>query len=151
MKAYILSIAGAVLLSAVVTVLAPNGKMGKFVKGTMKLLILIVMLSPLAGFLSGGDFSLSSGTVGTDSGYLSQCAAMLEREDETVIKNYLSEEFGIGAEVTTERAEESGFSLKSVYVKITDFGIIGQDEHIDIMTKIAEALSEKYGCRAVVT
>ncbi|MGN1077328.1 MAG: stage III sporulation protein AF [Candidatus Gallimonas sp.] len=151
MKAYILSIAGAVLLSAVITVLAPNGKMGKFVKGTMKLLILIVILSPLARFLSGGSFSLSSGTIGTDSGYLLQCAAMLEKEDGIAIKNDLYQEFGVVAEVTTERAEESGFPLKSVSVKITDFGIIGQDEHIDIMNKIADALSEKYGCRAVVT
>ena len=47
MKAYILSIAGAVLLSAVITIISPSGKMGKFIKGTSKLLILVIMLAPV--------------------------------------------------------------------------------------------------------
>ena len=37
MKAYILSIAGVVLLSAVITIIAPSGKMGKFLRGAVKL------------------------------------------------------------------------------------------------------------------
>ena len=43
MKAYILSIAGVVLLAAVITIIAPGGKMGKFLKGAVKLVILFVM------------------------------------------------------------------------------------------------------------
>ncbi len=150
MTAYILSIAGAVLLSAVVTILSPNGKMGKFVKGTMKLLILIVMLSPVVSWLSDQNYSFDTSVIGTDTGYLERCAAMLERDDEREIAIYLSDSFSVSGDVEVTRAAESGFPIKKISVKINDFGIIGQDGHIDIMSRIQEAIEEKYGCEAVV-
>ena len=97
MKAYILSIAGAVLLSAVITIISPSGKMGKFIKGTSKLLILVIMLAPVISVFSGKSISLESGTVGTDTGYLESCAKILEERDEESIRVYLLEEFACRA------------------------------------------------------
>ena len=68
MKAYILAIAGAVLLSAVVAVIAPSGKMGKFVRGITKLFILLVMLSPLVSFLlKGATFDFGTDALAEDT------------------------------------------------------------------------------------
>ena len=44
MKAYVLSIAGIVLVIAAVTIISPSGKMGKFIKGAGRLFILAVMV-----------------------------------------------------------------------------------------------------------
>ena len=151
MKAYILSIAGAVLLSAVITIISPSGKMGKFIKGTSKLLILVIMLAPVISIFSGKAISLESSAVGTDTGYLESCAKILEERDEESIRVYLSEEFCVQGDAQVTRSFESGFPIQTIHVKINDFGIIGQDEHIDIMRRVQAALEEKYGCSAVVS
>lgn len=146
MKAYILSIAGAVLLSAVVTAIAPNGKMGKFIKGTLKLLVLTVLLAPMISLTTGKDFSLESSELAQDEGYLSACVSILEESDAKEISDYLLEEFSVETEVSSQRGTEAGFPVKKIRVNITDFGINGQVEHKDIISKIQGELEKKFGC-----
>lgn len=151
MKAYILSIAGAVLLSAVVTAIAPNGKMGKFIKGTLKLLVLTVMLAPMITWTGTKSFSFQSGAIGSDEGYLSACAELMEEADEREISVLLQEEYGVQSTIKSKREQKEGFSVKKITVKITDFGINEGDKHIDIIGKIQGALEKKYGCPAEVS
>ena len=78
MRAYILSIAGIVLISAVVSMIAPSGKMGKFIRGTTKLLILLVMLGPIISWVEGKrELSLSSSNIRTDEAYLERCISLM--------------------------------------------------------------------------
>ena len=151
MKAYILSIAGVVLLSAVITIIAPSGKMGKFLRGAAKLVILFVMVSPIAAFFADGKFSFETSSVSLDEGYLGYCAEQFSEEDETAIAAYLYEEYGVRADVDVLRRADEDFSYEKISVEITDFGIIGQDEHIHMIDEIGEALETRYGCRAEVT
>lgn len=151
MKAYVLAIAGAVLLSAVVTMIAPVGKMGKFIKGTTKLLILVVMLSPLVSWVGSRSFTFRSAKIQTDQQYIDGCVSMLQARDEEEISAFLNTEFGVTAVVQTEREESGTFSLKKITVNITDFGIYGQDVHINMISEIQGALEEKYGCLAEVS
>ena len=74
MKAYILSIVGVILLTAVITIIAPHGKMEKFLKGTAKLVVLGALIAPIAGFLTEKVPSLSTAEIGTDTAYLEYCA-----------------------------------------------------------------------------
>ena len=78
MKAYILSIVGVILLTAVITIIAPHGKMEKFLKGTAKLVVLSALIAPIAGFLTEKAPSLSAAEIGTDTAYL-EYARMLCR------------------------------------------------------------------------
>lgn len=151
MKAYILSIAGAVLLSAVITAIAPNGKTGKFVKGTLKLLVLTIMLAPMISWTGNKSFSFPSGSYTSDESYFATCAEMMERSDEGAIAAFLKTEYSVESQATSEREAKAGFSVKKITVKITDFGIIEQDKHIDIIGKIQGALEKKYGCPAEVS
>lgn len=153
MKAYILGIAGAVLLSAVVSVIAPNGKMGKFVKGGMKLVVLIVLVSPFVTFFMKGEFPVGTEgkPISADTAYLETCENLLRENDERTIVALLKEEYGVGAEVVVEYAEENFAVRKKISVKIKDFGIYAEDEHIDIMKKITAALRERYGCETEVS
>ncbi len=152
MKGYILSIAGIILISAVVTIVAPSGKMGKFIKGTAGLFILIVMVSPVAGWLKNGTKELAPGaTAEVDGDYLGRCAAMLEERDEAAIAAYISEEFGCTAQVDVERSAEELFSPEKITVKLPADGINGDEARIHIMTRIRETLSARYGCEVEIS
>ena len=152
MKAYILSVAGIVLVTAAISIISPGGKMGAFVKGMGKLFILVVMIAPFASLLSGGKQSVFvMEELQTNDAYLASCAKILSERDESEIASYLSENFSIVAEVSVERGVSEGFPRERILVKITDFGIIGQDGHIDKTEQVRRALKERYGCEAVVS
>lgn len=151
MKEYILSVAGIVLLSAALTVILPGGKMGKFIKGAMRLFTLVVLVSPFVGDWGKNTFVYTEKNVELDNDYLSYCAETLAEEDEKTIEHEISEKFSVSAKVTVQRSGEACFPLEKISVKIVDFGIIGQDEHIHIMNMIREAVTEKYGCEAEIS
>ncbi len=151
MKAYILSIAGAVLLSAVITVIAPGGRMGKFLRGAVNLVILVVMAAPLTALFRGEGEMLGAGSIAYDEGYLAYCAETLSAEDEAALCVFLQEEYGVTARAQVVRRAEAGFAYEKIYVEILDFGIIGQDEHIYMTEQIESALEECYGCAAEVS
>lgn len=150
MKTYILSIAGVILLSAVVAMIAPNGKMGAFVRGMMKLLILAVVVTPLISVMKKGDFDFSSSELATDGAFLEQCAELVSTGDEAEINAFIEETYAVTALSAAVRSADGRYALEKITVKITDFGIFGQDEHIDIIREIKEGLEERYGCTAEV-
>lgn len=150
MKTYILSIAGVILLASVFAIITPNGKTGSFIRGMMKLLILAVIVAPMIGWLMEGDFDFASSEIAADPVFLEQCSEIVSGEDGKEIGAYLLEEFGVTAETEVKRSADGRYSLEKITVKIVDFGIFGQDEHIDIISRIQSALEEKYGCAAEV-
>lgn len=152
MNAYILSIAGIVLVISAVSIISPNGKMGKFIKGTGRLFILVVMVAPFATFFTDKKSSLFlSEEITTDDNYLQRCVEILSEEDEKEISAYLKDTFSISAEVQVFRSGENGFPREKIEAKIIDFGIIGQGGHIDKTKDVQRALEERYGCEAVVS
>ena len=151
MKAYILSIAGIVLVIAALTIIAPSGKMGKFIKGAGRLFIIVVMVAPFVSFFTEKDHSLfETEDIAIDSSYLESCAKMLEDDDEIEITAYLSDELFIRAEVKVSRSVRTGFPREKIAVKIIEMGINGQVGHIDRAEDVRAALEERYGCEAVV-
>ena len=151
MKAYVLSIVGAVLISAVITIIAPSGKMGRFVKGGMKLFTLVVLVAPFVNWFQSGKLSLSASALGEDDGYFAACAEMLEARDEEEIVATIGEKFGVEATAEVSRRADATFERKKIIVKISDFGISGQGEHKDILDRVQAFLNEQYGNIAEVS
>ena len=145
MKTYILSIVGAVLISAVITMVSPGGKMGKFVKGGMKLFTLVVLIAPFVSWFRSGQLSLTTGVLGEDDGYYAACAEMLAKQDEEEIVAAVREEFGVEATAEVRRRADATFAREKITVKISDFGISGQGEHKDITGRVQAFLIEQYG------
>lgn len=145
MKAYILSLAGVILISAVISMIAPAGKMGKFVKGMTRLFIFVVLISPFVRFAKDPEGFLPSAQIETDDGYLRQYTAMLSRSDEKEIADWLENEYGVWAEVTVSRSFDD-FSYEKINVRVTDFGINENKTHIDILSAIGKTLHARYGC-----
>lgn len=150
MKAYLLTIAGVIILSAVVSILVSDGKMGKFIKGMMRLFVFSVVIVPFISMFGEKDFVFSTAEIESDEGYLIRCSEILEEKDEKEIIEFLSREYGIIGEAEVVRDNSDGFARKKINVKIFDAGIFGQDEHIDIIGRIKIVLEEKYGCQTEV-
>lgn len=150
MKAYLLTLTGAILLSAVLSILVSDGKIGKFIKGMTRLFVFSVVILPIASMFGEKRLSFSASEVGTDVGYLKKCAALLSERDETEIKEYLKEEYSLDSEAAVERAAEGNFEREKIVVYIEEFGIFGQEGHIDMIACIQADLEEKYGCQTEV-
>ncbi len=149
MGAYILSIAGVILISAVISIIAPSGKMGKFVKGMTRLFIFVVLIAPFVKLIKSPETVLSDAEIGLDEGYLSAYSSMLSRSEAETVAASLKEEYGVTAEVELLRSPEN-LSYEKITVCVTDFGINGEETHIDILSSIAESLYARYGCMTEV-
>ncbi len=146
MKEYILSIAGVILIASVVAVIAPGGKMGQFVKGTTRLFLLIVMISPLLGLTKGDAEKPASAEYPPDPVYFQTCAELLEARDEENIGSYLCAKYDISARVDAARSQIANFDIEKISVIVAFQGIIGDEERINILTDIREDLENLYGC-----
>lgn len=150
MQAYILSVAGAVLLSAVVSILVPDGKLAPLIRGMCKLITLILLVSPVVSLFRGTAFSLDEAEYSEDSDFLGVCAEMAEQNNERSVESWLMEEYGIVGEADVVLAADGTYSAKSVTVRISDFGIYGEESHIDISLQIEAVLEKRFGCEAEV-
>ncbi len=149
MGAYILSIAGVILISAVISIIAPSGKMGKFVKGMTRLFIFVVLVAPFVKLVKEPETVLTGAEIGVDEGYLDAYSSMLSRTEAEDIAAYLKEKYGVRAKVEVRRLPED-LSYEKITVCVTDFGINGEETHIDILSSIAECLYARYGCMTEV-
>ncbi len=149
MKAYLLAVSGAILISAVLACILPDGKMGKFIRGMSRLFVFSVLLLPLLNLFSGKGFVFSAANIEEDGSYLTYCAETLAKEDEEEIANLILEEFPLEIGIDVVRSAEPGFPRKKISVKIYDSGLLGEEEHIHILSCIEELL-EGYGCRTEV-
>lgn len=150
MQAYILSIAGVVLISTVISIIVPTGKMGKFIKGMTKLFILVVLIAPFVSWAGGDKYIFTTSELGRDTEYLEYCAVLLSEEDERKITAWLKEGYGVVAEVSVLRNFD-GFTHEKIKVSISDFGINEPHTHIDIVADIRARLEHDYGCSAEVS
>lgn len=149
MKAYILAVCGAALISALVTILLPEGRTGKFINGILKLFCLLVMLVPLLFLFTDFEGALP-GTGGEaemeyDEEFIEYMFARRAEEDEKAIEGYLEEEFTVTADAQVSwKNVEYAYTVSEVEVTIEDFGIYTGGEHIFIIEQIAERISELY-------
>ena len=60
MKAYLLTAAGVIFLSVVVSLLIPEGKLHKSVTFVMRLICILVLIQPITGIFKIGDAAVSN-------------------------------------------------------------------------------------------
>lgn len=143
MKAYILSVCGAVIVSALVVMLLPEGKTGKFINGILKLFCLLVMLIPLFGFLSDHGEPVFSGddsaSIKPDDDFIDYFFGERAEREEVYLKQTLEEEFEVT--LTAEIAwnvVDYAYEVSNVTIEIENFGMNENDEHIFIINGIGE-------------
>ncbi len=150
MEAYILSVSGAVLVSAVAVMLLPEGKIGKFIGGILKLFCLLVILLPIPKMLGkylGQDMEIPSFSEEgeLDDGFIDYMFDKRAKEEAELLKKQIEEKFEIvvNIQIKWEYAEYA-YNVTKITVKIENFGIYGDDEHINVIEQVKEYVAGIY-------
>ena len=136
MKEYVISIGAVILVTTVLTIIIPQGKIGKFVKGFFSIIITLVILSPLSN-LSLDEFNLNDFNVNSkyQHDFLYYVAenkiASLEQDSQIILENS-----GIkNAEVDIDFIVNDDYStsIKNVKINLKKAVIISNGQHINII------------------
>lgn len=93
MKAYIISVIGAVFLMDLVAVLIPPGKTGKTVCGVVKIFGAFVMLLPAVSLINNVGYAFG------ETSYVETNSAYADKSVELRIENYILESYGLECDV----------------------------------------------------
>lgn len=135
MSAYLLSIIGTVLLSAVLTAITPEGKTTSVIKGITKLACLLIIVAPVPKFLQSFSSSKGSGqdrenfetffgesVIQTDMDFIKYYSEMRIRSAETALTRELRDNFSISVAVTLiweldENVENGVYDVENIEIK----------------------------------
>lgn len=155
MDTYILSVCGAVILSAVAAMLLPEGRLGKFIGGILKIFCLLIIVLPLPSMLEGilperGETEISA-EMPLDETFLNKMFSLQMERQEQLIDERLEGEYGIvvSSQIVWELV---GYEceIKQIEIGVEDFGIYGKDEHIFVIEQVKNTVFAMYGEEVVV-
>ena len=143
MSAYVLSVIGVILISAILTVILPSGKTNSLIKCVARLACVLVIVMPLLIYFQSGTWSngitffgdeFQETVIHTDAGFIQYYSEMRVRETERSLKEELLEEFYVKAEVRLSWEMESAM-IGSYYtqekIKITRIQVINEEKQAE--------------------
>lgn len=155
MSAYILAVCGAVLIATLVTILLPEGKIGKFINGILRVFCVFILMLPIYSLVTqwteDGFSPTTNGKIELDNSFLEHNYAIWAKEKEKQIKSIVENEFKITVTVLldwTYAREE--FIVQKIEVKIESFGIIPVDEHIYTIQQVQKRVQKIVNTEVVV-
>ena len=157
MNGYVLTVMGTVLLSAILTILVPEGKTAGIIKGVTKLACLIVIVSPIPQFLKNerffdvirgesvenGDVFFEENGITADKSFIEYYCELRIRETQGALQQEILHKFNLG--VTVKIAWEFDDSVDVNGIKITKITIkTEEDASQDMKNKIGEYVRKTY-------
>ena len=155
MSAYILAVCGAVLIATLVTILLPDGSIGKFINGILRVFCVFILMLPIYNLFTQWKedaFSpTTNGKIELDNSFLQHNYAIWAKEKEKQIQSVVEEEFKITVTVCMEwtYAREE-FIVQKIEIKIENFGIIPVDEHIYTIQQVQKRVQKMVNTEVVV-
>ena len=142
MKSYVLAVAGMAMLTAIISVVMPRKKFAKTIEGILKLCMILTLVAPILGFMrQDTTFFLSdTGISAVDGAYINNSYALaLEREIEGQFGVTVRAEVEISGKTETDASDAASANGETkIRIYIEDFGMNDEEEHINIITQIAE-------------
>ena len=144
MKDWIISIVSVVLITSIVCLILPQGKMGKFVKNIFSILTMLVIIKPLI-YLKNGNFNFEQ-FAGSDIVIQADFLNYIYQkrvDEQTKICLKIIEENGVkNAKVDINfEIENQDIKIKLVQINLQDSVIISDKGHIDIKEEIVAEVS----------
>lgn len=149
MKEWIVSIGVVVIILSIISLLIPDGKMGKYVKCVFSLLIVFVVLKPIV-FIGEGDqiFTNDYDGVQVETTYQEEYLSYikqkkiyeLEKNCEKLMENHTI--FNSKIKVVCQNDSLLDFSIKKVEINLQNAVIKSNKEHIDIIEEAVNSLAE---------
>lgn len=145
MSIWIFNVFSSVFLITVISLLLPEGRLSKFVKPFMSLILIVIILSPLIDFKEIiNDMNTTDKIIEIDGEFLNNTMlAKIDKYQQNCIK--LAEKNGInGASVIIEYSVDENYLLKIYGAKINlqNAVISSESEHIVILQRLKKDVSE---------
>lgn len=145
MNGYLLSVIGTVLIAALLTAIAPDGKTSGLIKAIAKSACLLAIVAPIPSYLNSGNSDeknadlqtiFSQTVIETDEDFIKYYSEMRIRATAQALEAELKEKFSVVASVELEWSNESD------EIKITK--IIVRTENGEANTAMWEYLTKNY-------
>ncbi|MBQ7913560.1 MAG: hypothetical protein IJ308_07475 [Clostridia bacterium] len=143
MSAYVLSVIGIILISAVLTAILPSGKTNNVVKGVTRLACVLAIVMPVLIFFQSGEWKIeetffqedfSQTVIQTDETFIQYYSEMRVRGAEIKLEEELLKEFSVKAEVTffweTEKSEYASYYVDEK-IKITRIHVVNEKKQTE--------------------
>lgn len=147
MKKWILSLGIVVIIVAIISLILPEGKLGKYIKSICSLIVILAVLQPLLNLkqievnfntlINGNDATIQVDFINYISG-----AKIKEYEKNC---NLLAENVGLEyIETVIEYSinDDAKIVIKKVNLNLKDAVIISDKEHIDIIEEVIDAVAK---------
>ncbi len=158
MRDYLLNVIGAVILSAIMVAVFPNGKTSGIMKALSRLVCILAIVSPVLQFFRSGTFAWEEGenstgiftqtVIESENAFIEYYSEMRVRETERRLEAELLEKYEIEAKVslTYEYEEEL---VKELYtekkIKITEIYVAPtQPVDEEVLKRMWEYLTKNY-------
>ena len=149
MATWIISVFSAVFVVSVLSIILPEGRLAKFVKPLISLVVIIIVIAP---FIDSDEFVNDFTTIGskeikTDSDFLEHVTYnKIDLYTKNCIK--IAEKNGINdSEILIEYSVDDNFTItiSEVSINLKNTVISSEDEHIVILQRLKNDISEYLG------
>ena len=149
MKGYLLCIIGTVLLSSIITVILPEGKTAKTVKGIAKLVCLLAIVAPIPSFLQSwkkgkinSEKNLAESVISTDESFIKYYCEMRVQNVELQLEEEIQEKFNISVDTEIvwnyedDVVDSDGIHVQKICVRLEeDTPLEGRNAVYEHLTK----------------
>lgn len=149
MRAYLFAVAGTVIISAIVTAIAPEGKLSATVKTAAKLVCLIVIAQPIARYfvsVKNGETSefFEKTVLSADDDFIKYCSKIKVAAAEQAVETEIYQTYALRAKAQFSwKVSETTDEIEIFEVCLT-FGKEAA-EQAETIQRIQRELGEKYG------
>ena len=147
MKSWIISLGCIIIISALITMLLPEGKLGKFIKYYFSLIIMIVIIQPISKI---NNYNLNYDSIFNEKQINIQLD-YLEYVTEKRINNHIldckkiAENLGIRdvlIDINYNIDEKGEIILNKVYINLKNSVIISDKAHINIIVELKDSICD---------
>lgn len=143
-RAYILSVVGAVLFSVVSGMIMPEGQIAVFVRSIISLFLFFVIVSPVLGFFESENTIFSpERQIQIQESFVFNTLEKQMQQKEKQISSKLETEFGTETDVEISYVLENGeVSVKNVNIFLLNPVLDGNQQHIDMNNSIKKTVAQ---------
>lgn len=148
MKEWIYSILAIILLTTIISIIVPDGKLGKMIKGIFALIVMLVIISPIMSFSSFNTDSLINNTQ-IDGSIQDSFLNFINENKTQNLENEILESFNkIGVknaliDLDYEYSSEYVYSIKNAKIYLNNAVINSEKEHILVIEEMINTVIEK--------
>ena len=136
MKSWVLSVGAAIIITTIITIILPEGKLGKTIKFVFSIMVMLIMIKPIV-YIKNKDFNIDTSLVYNEINYQNDYLSYISKTKAAKFEqncNKILENNGINnADVLIEYSEDGQGGLIIECVKINLFNV--NDDNTQILTK----------------